>query len=95
LNSPWGLAIAPTSWGALAGKLLVGNQGNGHVHAYDIHVPAAKGTEKVVAAGTLGTGNKYLTIDRLWALAVGPDNQLYFTAGPHDEANGLFGRLAH
>lgn len=95
LNSPWGLAIAPTSWGALAGKLLVGNQGNGHVHAYDIHVAGTHGNEKVVGKGTLGTGNKYLAIDRLWAISVGPDNQVYFTAGPNDEDNGLYGRLAH
>ena len=35
LNSPWGLAIAPSSWGSLAGSLLVGNFGDGRIHAYD------------------------------------------------------------
>ena len=29
LNAPWGLAIAPSSFGALAGDLLVGNFGDG------------------------------------------------------------------
>ena len=29
LNSPWGLALAPSSWGAAGGDLLVGNFGDG------------------------------------------------------------------
>ncbi len=95
LNSPWALAIAPASWGSLAGSLLVGNQGNGHIHAYDIHASAGDGKEKVVAKGTLAIGSKYLALDGLWALTVGPDHQVYFTAGPNHEVNGLFGRLAH
>jgi uncharacterized protein (TIGR03118 family) len=95
LNSPWALAVAPASWGSLAGTLLVGNQGNGHVHAYDIHASAGYGKEKVVAKGTLAIGSKYLVLDGLWALTVGPDHQVYFSAGSNHEANGLFGRLAH
>ena len=94
LNSPWALAIAPASWGTLAGALLVGNFGNGRVHAYDIHAPKAYGGEKTVALGTLARGASALVIDGLWALAVGPDGQVYFTAGSNGEANGLFGRLA-
>jgi uncharacterized protein (TIGR03118 family) len=94
LNSPWALAIAPSSWGAAAGLLLVGNFGNGRVHAYDIHAAGAYGAEKVVAKGTLTIGTKPLAIDGLWALAVGPDGQVYFTAGSNGEADGLFGRLA-
>ena len=35
LNSPWGLAIAPTGFGGLDGALLVGNFGDGLIHAYD------------------------------------------------------------
>jgi len=34
LNSPWGLAIAPTSFGSLAGDLLVGNFGDGRINAF-------------------------------------------------------------
>jgi uncharacterized protein (TIGR03118 family) len=93
LNSPWALAIAPDGWGDLAGALLVGNFGNGRVHAYDIHAPNAYGGEKTVAEGTLSRGSAALVIDGLWALAVGPDGKLYFTAGQNGEANGLFGRL--
>ena len=94
LNSPWGLAIAPDSWGSYAGALLVGNFGNGRVHAYDIHAPASAGHEKTVSLGALGVGRSALVIDGLWALAVGPDDQLYFTAGQNGETNGLFGVLA-
>ena len=34
LDSPWGLAIAPASFGALAGDLLVGNFGDGRINAF-------------------------------------------------------------
>src|SRR5204863_295827 len=36
LNAPWGLAIAPSSFGSLAGDLLVGNFGDGRINAYDL-----------------------------------------------------------
>jgi hypothetical protein len=32
LNSPWGLAIAPSSFGQFAGDLLVGNFGDGRIN---------------------------------------------------------------
>ncbi len=35
LNSPWGLAIAPTSFGSIAGDLLVGNFGDGHINVFN------------------------------------------------------------
>jgi uncharacterized protein (TIGR03118 family) len=34
LNSPWGLAVAPSSFGDFAGDLLVGNFGDGRIDAY-------------------------------------------------------------
>ena len=36
LNSPWGLAIAPDSFGKLAGDLLVGNFGDGTINAFNL-----------------------------------------------------------
>ncbi len=36
LDSPWGLAIAPASFGEFAGDLLVGNFGDGKINAYDL-----------------------------------------------------------
>src|SRR6201997_3410758 len=32
LNAPWGLAIAPASWGSAAGSLLIGNFGDGRIN---------------------------------------------------------------
>jgi len=94
LNSPWGMAIAPSGWGKLGGMLLVGNFGDGLVNAYNPTSGAFAG--KLVTAG--GTA---LSIDGLWALVFGVNNpdagiattQLYFTAGPNHESDGLFGYL--
>jgi uncharacterized protein (TIGR03118 family) len=92
LDAPWGLALAPTSFGALAGALLVGNFGDGRINAYD----PSSGTW----LGALdGPGGQPLVIDGLWGLAVGNDGgagssqSLYFTAGPGGESHGLFGVL--
>ena len=35
LNSPWGMATAPTSFGRFGGDLLIGNFGDGTIHAFD------------------------------------------------------------
>lgn len=92
LNAPWGLAIAPSSFGALAGALLVGNFGDGRINAYDPVSHAFKG------AVTDASGSP-LVVDGLWAIApgngaaAGSPSLLYFTAGPDDEAHGLFGVL--
>jgi uncharacterized protein (TIGR03118 family) len=94
LNSPWGLALAPSSWGSLGGALLVGNFGDGTINAYD----PSSGTFK----GTLMTGKKTpLVIDGLWGLEIGNGGQggsasnIYFTAGPNDESDGLYGSLSY
>ena len=44
LNSPWGLQIAPSSFGSFAGDLLVGNFGNGMINAYNATTGAFLGT---------------------------------------------------
>ena len=64
LNSPWGLVLAPASFGGFSGDLLVGNFGDGLIHAYDpVH-----GTE----AGTLtNTDGNPIAIDGLWGLRFG------------------------
>jgi uncharacterized protein (TIGR03118 family) len=94
LNGPWGLAMAPTSFGRFAGDLLVGNFGDGQINAY------AEGNGGWHHDGTLRSpdGGK-LVIDRLWALEFGnagsngDPNTLFFTAGPNDESDGLFGTI--
>ncbi len=44
LNSPWGLAIAPATFGAFGGDLLVGNFGDGKINAFDPATGALLGT---------------------------------------------------
>jgi len=94
LDAPWGLAMAPASFGRFGGDLLVGNFGDGQINAY------AEGNGGWHHVGTLrsSAGGK-LVIDRLWALefgnagANGDPNTLFFTAGPNDESDGLFGTI--
>jgi len=96
LNAPWGLAWAPSNFGRFSGDLLVGNFGDGQINAYE-ELPSGQ----FVHSGELRTGDgKSLTIDGLWALqfghgatANGPTNTLFFTAGPNDESNGMFGSI--
>jgi uncharacterized protein (TIGR03118 family) len=86
LNAPWGLAVAPASFGKFAGALLVGNFGDGQINAYNIHTGAW--------LGTLDVGNGGQGIDGLWALHSGPNGTLTFSAGPNEENNGLLGSIA-
>src|SRR5262249_13851155 len=46
LDSPWGLALAPASFGSLAGALLVGNFGDGHISAFNPQTGAFLGQLK-------------------------------------------------
>ena len=92
LDSPWGLAIAPQSFGKFAGDLLVGNFGDGTINAFDPNDDRFLGR-------LLGGDGKPIAIGDLWALipgnggAGGDPNALYFTAGVQNEAHGLFGSL--
>jgi uncharacterized protein (TIGR03118 family) len=96
LNAPWGLALAPASFGRLGGDLLVGNFGDGEINAY-----AELGNGRFEHGGELrGADGKPLAIDGLWALQFGhgapnngPTDTLFFTAGPDDETHGLFGSI--
>jgi uncharacterized protein (TIGR03118 family) len=95
LNAPWGLAVAPSDFGTFSGRLLVGNFGDGHINAFDI---SACDVECTALGELQQTGNSPVVIDGLWALdfgkgnaMTGATNSLYFTAGPNDEMDGLFG----
>jgi uncharacterized protein (TIGR03118 family) len=84
--------LAPASFGRLGGLIFIGNFGNGLINAYDPATGAFKG------ALNLRNGSA-LQISKLWALAFGNDgtagssNTLYFSAGPNDENDGLFGMI--
>jgi uncharacterized protein (TIGR03118 family) len=94
LNSPWGVTLAPASFGIFGGALLVGNfgEGNPSIHAYNPTTGAFLGTLQDQS----GNG---IEIDELWALTFGNGgsggdvNTLYFTAGTAEEEHGVFGSL--
>ena len=96
LNAPWGLAMAPQGFGDLGGDLLVGNFGDGRIHAYR---PILGGLAFVPAGRLDVSHGSPLQIDGLWALEfgnganAGPTGTLFFTAGPNDENDGLFGTI--
>jgi uncharacterized protein (TIGR03118 family) len=90
LNSPWGVTRASFAFGRFSGDILIGNFGNGKINAFD-----SDGN----FLGTLKDGKgKAVVIDGLWNLTLGggrnsSSDTLYFTAGPNDETNGLFGTI--
>jgi uncharacterized protein (TIGR03118 family) len=97
LDSPWGLAIAPTGFAGLTAPggdpvLLVGNFGDGFIHAYDATNGAWLGSLK-------GPDGAPIDISGLWALRVGNGgsgglaNTVYFTSGPFNQTHGIFGAL--
>jgi len=95
LNAPWGLAKAPANFGKFSGDLLVGNFGDGRIHAFKWS--AEDGWEE---HGVLkGADHTPIEIEGLWGIGFGngansgPTNTLFFAAGPDDETHGLFGSI--
>lgn len=92
LNAPWGMAIAHASFGTFANDLLVANFGDGTISAFDLASGDFVGYLR-------DPDTKIISIDGLWGItfgngvSLGDANALYFTAGPNNEEDGLFGRL--
>ncbi len=93
LNSPWGLTIAPSSFGAFANDLLVGNFGDGTISVFNPVLDTYLG--QIMNQ----TGNTPVSIDGLWSLYTGNNagsgnaNEVFFTAGPNNESGGVLGVL--
>jgi uncharacterized protein (TIGR03118 family) len=91
MNSPWGVTLAPASFGSHADQLLVGNFGSGTIMSFESN-GRFRGLLK-------GTEECPVTIDGLWGLTfggagtAGVPTDLYFTAGPNGESHGLFGAI--
>jgi len=95
LNSPWGLAIGPEKFGRFDDDLLVGNFGDGRIHAF-----AQSHWGDFYFDGTLRDHKgRPIAIDGLWSIkpgnggTAGSKNDLYFTAGINGEMDGLFGLI--
>jgi uncharacterized protein (TIGR03118 family) len=91
LNSPWGLAAAPATFGNFHGDILVGNFGDGRISAF---------TPGGTFRGQLKSETSApIQISGLWGLRFGNGgnggdvNSLFFAAGINDEADGLFGKI--
>jgi uncharacterized protein (TIGR03118 family) len=90
LNSPWGIARAPETFGPFSSRILIGNFGDGRINGFS-SFGDFRGQLRDV------TGHA-ISIEGLWSITFGvaaasDPNTLYFTAGPNDEADGLFGSL--
>ena len=94
LASPWGLALAPASFGAFGGDLLVGNfsYAASEINAFDPMTGTFEGMIPIDVGGNSPGG--------LWGLVFGnggsggDPNTLYFADGINSEADGLFGAIA-
>jgi uncharacterized protein (TIGR03118 family) len=92
LNAPWGLAVAPSTFGTLSGTLLVGNFGDGRINGFDLTSGAFV---QVIGNG----GGAAIVTSGLWGISFGngfrnqPTNVLYIAAGINGEANGLYARI--
>lgn len=96
LNSPWGLALAPTHYGKFSGNLLVGNFGDGRILGYNLI------TGEFLGALQSRAGDD-IVIPGLWSLDFEREfadlrfdfeaPRLIFTAGINEEADGLLGTI--
>jgi uncharacterized protein (TIGR03118 family) len=93
LNEPWGMAIAPLTFGQFAGDLLVGNHGDGTIDAFDPITGLLLGMLRDAQ------GNPIVN-ERLWALAAGfgfDSDGLFFSAAltvpDFNTVGGLFGEI--
>jgi uncharacterized protein (TIGR03118 family) len=95
LDQPWGFAVAPSNYGPLSNSLLVTNNTNsGTINAFNLQTGQFVGTVK-------DTSGKNIIIDQLWGIEFGGGtandgntNQLFFTAGPHNNLAGTFGVIS-
>jgi uncharacterized protein (TIGR03118 family) len=92
LNSPWAMVVAPSTWGQLSGKLLVGQFGSGGIAAFDL-------VNNLFVGVLQNDQGLPISLNGLWGLGFGnggtsgPVDTLYFSAGYFAEAHGLFGTI--
>lgn len=97
LNAPWGVARATQNFGEFSGDILIGNfgaQGNfaGWISAF------SGGNDNEFIGPVRDAKGRPISIDGLWSVFFGTflnsdADTLYFTAGPNQQQNGLFGKI--
>ncbi len=95
LNAPWGVTRATLGFGRASGDILIGNFGNAGQFAGWINAFDSRGRFERELRNQQG---RPISIDGLWALVFGTflasdGDTLYFTAGPNNQTNGLFGKI--
>lgn len=92
LNAPWGFAVAPANFGSFGGDLLIANNGNGWINAFNPTTGAFIGSMD-------GPNGQPLAYEDLWSIdfRTGGANvntdALYFVEGINNDTGGLFGEL--
>jgi len=97
LNAPWGVVRATQKQGRFSGDILIGNFGSTGEFAGWINAFSA-GADNDFHGPLLNEQGRPISIDGLWSLFFGTflnsdADTLYFTAGPNNQTNGLFGSL--
>jgi len=87
LDGPWGMAVAPASWGRFAGALLVGNEDGGRINAFSRRSGHFLGTLRDAHGQPIGE-------DGLWGIAfgngvIGTPDQLVIAIGTDEYQHGL------
>ncbi len=101
LNAPWGIALAPASFGIYSSDLLIGNFGDGKINVYDPKTFSYIGQ-------LMDSSGKSLVYASLWELLTGGTSvsgttsvsggntsNVYFSAGLTGEAHGLFAAISN
>ena len=97
LNAPWGVVRATANFGQFSGDILIGNFGSqgsfaGWINAF------SGGNDNDFRGPLRDAKGKPVAIDGLWSILFGTfrnsdADTLYFTAGPNQQQNGLFGKI--
>jgi uncharacterized protein (TIGR03118 family) len=96
LNAPWGVAMAPSTYGVFSGDLLVGNFGDGVINVYNPTTYAFLGQ-------LIDSTGKAIANPSLWEIVFGTSNAtppgtgdpdtLFFTSGLTGADHGLFATI--
>jgi uncharacterized protein (TIGR03118 family) len=92
LNQPWGITMAPSTFGKLSNTLLISNNvDKGTINAFNPVTGNFVGTLR-------NDDGRAIIIDQLWGIGFGDGlgkngtpSQLFFTAGPANNLAGTFG----
>lgn len=92
LNSPWGIALAPSKFGDFSNALLIANHGDGTINAFHPKTGAFLGQ-------LFDATNSTISISGLWGITFNLYNpqrpKLYYTAGTAGGTDGVMGFILY